>query len=207
MRSPAVIDPRWRRLLLLLTVLGVLLLAFLSRGLVRDYVARPLLYGIWHAWNMSRGFPQVLVWAIFVATIPVIAVFNLVVGGKQEEPQAPAEPPPAQGQITTLTGWIRQASLGDYYRTRLYRYLSTITLGTLGYREQLSQKEVRARIKQGQIHLEKPVLESIRLGWRKLEGGPDRDDVPANGAGDVVTPQLERVIAFIEQELEIDNAN
>lgn len=194
---------RKRPYLLILALVLLLVAAFLARDVMRDIVVRPMLLGLWQAWNMTQGFPQVLIWAIFVATVPVIAVFNLVVSGRPQEAEKPPVAPRPPGQIQTLAVWIQQASAGDYFKTRLYRHVSNITLDTLGYREQLSDKEVRARLKSGELRLDPTILTSIKQGWRqKVWQTSDRE---ASKSSSDIDPQLTKIIEFLETELELEH--
>lgn len=186
------------------SALIILALAFLSRNLVRDYMVRPLLLALWHAWTMREGFPQVLVWAMFVAVIPVIAVFNLIVAGRRHETDEIVEHAPPQGQVQRIARWIQQAPLGDYYKTRLFRYLSTVTLNTLGYREDMPEKEVRTRLRSGEMELDAEVLDGIQQGWRKrVEAESSASSKKQGKNRDWHDPQLEKIVEFLEAELEI----
>ena len=197
-------DDRRRRLIFLAAAAVLLLVvAILSRDIVRDYFVRPLLLSLWNAYNMSQGFPQVMVWAIFVATIPVIAVFNLIVSGKEQEPEPPPEPPQAQGQVQLLTRWLQQAPSGDYFRTRLFRHLSGVTLDMLRYRERLGEKDVRGRLRSGDMKLDPNVLEAVKLGWRKPIGESTSRPRRRRQSDALQDPQVEVILQFLEEELEI----
>lgn len=198
-------DERRRRLIFLVAAAVVLLVvAILARDIVRDYFVRPLLLSLWNAYNMSQGFPQVMVWAFFVATIPVIAVFNLIVSGKEQEPAPPPEPAQAQGQVQLMSRWLQQAPGGDYFRTRLFRHLSNVTLDTLGYRERLAEKDVRAKLRSGEMKLDPSVLEAVKLGWRKPIGESASRSRRRRRQNEVwQDPQVEVILQFLEEELEI----
>ena len=194
---------RQRPFLLIILAVIILVVAFFGREFVRDFVARPFLYSLWQAWYISQGFPEVLVWALFVAAIPVIAIFNLIVSGKEEEPEPVKPPPPQQGQVQANMRLLQQAPRGEYFKTRLFRHLSGITLDCLGYRERLSEKQVRALLKSGDLELDPAVLAAIKQGWRQ------RLDVPSTGkriqqTGEILDPQVEKILQFLETELDIE---
>lgn len=189
---------------IILFIILIFAAAFLARGAVRDYVARPLLLNLWQAWQMSQGFPQVFVWAFFIALIPVIAIFNLVVAGKEPEPEKlPASQPP-QGQVQTLAHMLQRAPQGDYFKARLFRRLSDVTLDCLGYRERLSAKDVQDRLKKGEMALDPAVLAAIQQGWRHrvepAESRKQKNEPPA----DWRDAQVETVIQYLESELDIE---
>jgi len=183
----------------------VLALAFLSRNLVRDYMVRPLLITLWHAWTLREGFPQVLVWAMFVATIPVIAIFNLIVAGRKGKAEEIIDLTPPQGQVQTLALWIQQAPQGDYYKTRLFRHLSKVTVNTLSYREDMPEKEVQTRLRSGDMALDADVLNAIKQGWRKRVEAGSSASKKREANTDWHDPQLEKIVEFLEAELEITN--
>jgi hypothetical protein len=195
---------RKRPFLLLILAVIILVVAFLGREFVRDFVARPFLYSLWQAWHMSKGFPEVLVWALFVAVIPVIAIFNLLVSGKIEEPEPIEVPPPQQGQVQANMRLLQQAPQGDYFKTRLFRHLSRMTLDCLGYRERLSEKQVRALLKIGDIELDPAILKAIKQGWRqRVDSSPSGR---GQQTGDWQDPQVEKILQFLENELDMKEA-
>ena len=94
---------------------------------------------------------------------------------------------------------------GDYYRTRLFKHLSTVALSTLGYREDLPEKEVRRRLRSGEMTVDEDVLAAIKQGWPKpIEAQkPASSSRPAESVGD--DPQVETIVAFLGAELEIND--
>ena len=194
---------RKRPFLIIILVAIILLVAFFGRELVRDFVARPLLYSLWHAWYMSRGFPEVMVWALFVAAIPVIAIFNLIVSGRESEPEPVAAAPPQQGQVQTVVRLLKQAPKGEYFKTRLYQHLSAITLDCLGYRERLSEKEVRALLKSGDLELDPAVLAAIKQGWRQRVESPAAGKNRSEQTAGWLAPKVEKILQYLEAELDI----
>ncbi len=191
-----------RPFLLIILAVIILVLAFVGREFVQNYVARPLLLSLWHAWYMSRGFPEVMVWALFVAAIPVIAIFNLVVSRKEETAKPIDSQPLQQGQVQANALLLKQAPQGDYFRTRLYKHLSDITLDCLGYRERLSQKQVRDMLKNGEIELDPTVLNAIKQGWRQRHDTPSRRQLTTSDIWR--DPQIEAIVAFLEAELDLE---
>lgn len=192
-----------RPFLLIILAIIILLAAFFGRELVRDFVARPLLFSLWHAWYMSQGFPEVIVWALFVAAIPVIAIFNLMVSGRESEPEPIVAAPPQQGQVQANVRLLKQAPQGEYFKTRLYRHLSGMTLDCLGYRERLSEKEVRALLKSGDLELETAVLAAVKQGWRQRVESPASAKKRNGQTAGWRDPQVEEILQYLETELDI----
>lgn len=190
-----------RQFIFIILAIIILVVAFFGREFVRDFIARPFLYSLWQAWHMSKGFPEVLVWALFVAVIPVIAIFNLLVSGRDEEPEPIAPAPPQQGQVQANVRLLQQSPQGEYFKSRLYRHLSSMTLDCLGYRERLSEKQVRALLKNGELELDPIVLAAIKQGWRQRLDSTTGKRVQQ--IGDWRDTKIEKIVQFLETELDI----
>lgn len=207
---------RKRPIILLLIILTIIIvLAFVLNDYVQERIAPSLLSWMWHVYIMSSGFPQVMTWAFFIAAIPVIAIFSLIRGRPAyEEDLLGAEAKPV-GQVQTLAHWIQQSPDGEYFRMRLVRHLSHLALDTLAYRERLPSAEVRAALKTGDLQLDPEIYEYLQQGWRKraYETTPAQGErrrrkrqhlrPSRSGAAPWRDPQTERIIQFLETELEV----
>jgi hypothetical protein len=69
---------RNRPIITVAVVIVIGLIAFALIGIVREFIAPWLLQMFWRAYLMADSIPQVMIWAFFVAAIPVLAIFVLI---------------------------------------------------------------------------------------------------------------------------------
>ncbi len=207
---------RRRLIFILLAMLVVAALAFVLNDYIKESIAPGLLSWMWSVWVMSSGFPQVMTWAFFVAAIPVIAIFSLVQTRPSFEESPDQEEPQTPGQVRMMAQWLGQAHQGEYFRLRLVRHLSNLALNVLEYRHRIVSKEIRELVENGQLNVDGDIREYLRTGWRKRAGimtyaetrrarlsrmaksRAGRDRAPWRD------PLTEKVVRFLETELEVD---
>jgi len=157
-----------------------------------------------------------MTWAFFVAAIPVIAIFSLVQTRPSIEDSLDQEATPTPGQVQTLAQWLRQAPQGEYFKMRLVRHLSNLALEILEYRERMGSREVRDAIEGGQLEIDGDLRQYLRTGWQKRAGmltttnsWRGRLSGRAQNRTSRVNepwrdPLTEKVVRFLENELEVD---
>ncbi|MFQ5400338.1 MAG: hypothetical protein ACE5E7_12155 [Anaerolineae bacterium] len=208
-----------RPLLLVVSLLLIAAAAVALNRFVQETIAPAILSWAWHVFLMSRGFPQVLTWAFFVAAIPVIAVFSLIQGQVQVNEDASSESDLHEGRVMALSRWLQQAPMGEYFKNRVLRHLTNLSLETIGYRERLSTKETRELIVSGQIQIPPELYNALEAGLRQ-RNRRNRPDSPSNGRAaepaqsffkkDAITwndPRFEIIVRFLESELEVKGEN
>lgn len=204
-----------RILTIALAVLAIIVLGFALIGIVRQFIAPFVLRTIWRVYLMSDSIPQVMIWAIFVAFIPVLAVFVLIGEYKGDADDTGLEIKRQRGRVSELHRMIRRSGRGPYFRRQLVRQMTQLTLETLRQSERLTEEEAKAHIRGQQSPLAPEVQAYLDQGTRRLALVEDEDVSPSglrrllalfddaeDGSG-VPDPELETLVAFLEQELEV----
>lgn len=200
-----------RPLLIGLGILLILILAVALNGIVRETIAPAVLAWVWRVSLMSRGFPQVIVWAFFIALIPIIAVFSLLEGRPSEIETPVSDEQRYDGEVTVWAKRLKQAHEGSYFRQQMMRPLANLTLYTLAYKERLSRAETKEKIKEGKIPLSPEIHKFLDKGLKKRShrGVAARQRSKKNGQADTLwhDPEIESIIQFLENELEVKREN
>lgn len=214
--------PRLRRALLTSLLLGLLalLVAMLIGGEVRAAVTRPLLYVAWFVGVLFADFPEAGLWAIFTTIGLIIAGMSLSGGGAPRR-RRPDEPVESTGRVAKLARWLASASKGRYFQRQVSRHLLGLTLQSRGYYEPLSLQEVERLLEGGSLrlppHIDDYLARHVRLAYLGDLDSMTRRRNPRlatlrefflgsgrNGSAPVaVDPELERLVEFLESELEI----
>lgn len=207
---------RKRPLLIVAAVVLVGVLAFAVLGIVREYIAPWVLQTIWRAYLMADSIPQVMIWAIFVAAIPVLAIFVLIQGRIKVEDDSGSQREPSTGQLYHWMRQIQRSASGDYFRRSLIRQLSELTFRTLFYRERMTEEEVKEAFTTGKWSSGSEVGGYLSQAWRRERYSRDKEESPMKRFGRLPRslpserdsrpwqdPNLERVIEFLEEELEV----
>jgi hypothetical protein len=191
---------------LLLTVLLVVAL----RDVVRETIVVPLLYVLWLVRLFLGSMPQMLFWSVFL----IVACF-LALGSLAREKSARHDPGPAvetsSGQVSVWARRIRLMARGGYMGWYFGQHVEKLIAEVLAYRERLSTREIRRRMKARDLEAPPEVrayfeivmmpsqrrwhigiLSRFRLFPRKRAQG-----MLPTGSG------MERVVRFLEDELEV----
>ncbi len=211
---------RSRPLLAIAIVIGIGILAFALIGFVRNYVAPWVLAAIWRAYLMGDSIPQVMIWAIFVAAIPILAIFVLLRGKPKLVEDGPSSIQVNSGLVIKWSKLLQRSGSGEYFKRRFVRELSDLTIASICYRERLSEDEVKKALRSGQLPLEPGIYEYLAQGWRREYFSPaDRNKQPgllrgllnkspsANLEARWKDPNLEKVVEFLEDELEVESGS
>lgn len=191
-------------LVLLLTVFLVLTL----RDVVREVIVIPLLYVLWVGRLLLRSVPQALFWFAFV-----VVAFFLALGSLVWEKRPLPEPHPVgrsfSGQVSVWAKWIRLMAAGGYTGWYFGQHVEKLIVAVLAYRERLNTRETRRRIKAGDLEVPPEaqayfgiVLMQSRRRWPLGLLSRFRFR-PRMGAQRVPLSGLERVVWFLEDQLEV----
>jgi hypothetical protein len=191
-------------LVLLLTVLLVLAL----RDVVREVIVIPLLYVLWMGQLLLRSVPQALFWFAFV-----IVAFFLALGSLVRGKSPPPEPHPVgrrfSGQVSAWAKRVRLMAAGGYTGWYFGQHVEKLIVTVLAYRERLSTGETRRRIKAGDLEVPPEVqayfgivLMPSRRRWPLGLLSRFRFR-PRVGAQRMLPGGLERVVWFLEDQLEV----
>lgn len=192
-----------RRVRIGLILLGVLVAALILNGVIRETIAPALLAWVWRVSLMSRGFPQVIVWAIFIALIPILAVFSLIQGQAAEEPEPEPPPEPMHGRVQAWYRNLARLPEGDYFRERAVRNIANLALDTLAYEERLNREEVVKRLRDGSLSVPEVVRQFMHQGLRSHRYSHTPALAGGNGQPPEPETQIEQVIQYLEAELEV----
>ena len=204
------------RVAALVLLLAVPLAVLFSRalgGFVRDVVAVPLLYLAWISRLYLRTIPQALFWGALVVFGLALAVTNLVIalGSGEDAADGQEEVELEQtyaGSVRRLVSQIRYAERSAYFRRRLSQRLARLILSALDYEEPYGRAkvdrgldaidappEVRDFLHEGDDLLS-PTRRPGLIAWlRRRLRGRNKTAVPS--------PELERVVRFLEDRLEV----
>ncbi len=200
-----------RPIIIGLGILLIIVIAIALNGVVRETIAPAVLAWVWRVSLMSRGFPQVIVWAFFIALIPIIAVFSLLEGRPSEIETPIIEEQRYEGEVTTWAKRLRQAPEGAYFRQQLLRPLANLTLYTLAYNERLTRAETKEMLASGQLAITPEMQNFLDKGLKTRTHSQlspsrrDRKQSQAQTAGQEA--EIETILQFLENELEVSREN
>lgn len=189
-----------RTLVIGLVLLGILIAAIVLNGVIRETIAPALLAWVWRVSLMSRGFPQVIIWAFFIAIIPIIAVFSLIQTDAKDEPEPEMEQKRYDGRVHEWYRQLVRMPEGDYFRERVNQQLSQLTLDTVAYEERLRRNEAKDKIKNGELEMSDDVRRFLQKGLRtqiRLSTGY------GNGQPEQHLEDVEMIVKYLEDELEV----
>ncbi len=194
-----------RRFLLFLALLLIAVpLAFAFRDLGR-LVTAEVIRLIWTVRILVEGLPQLGLWVALLALVLVTALANLA--GPRPALRDEGGPVDAPGQVWELYRWIRRASLGEYSRWTLHRYLEGLAWEVMAARHGSGTVEQRRRFRAGELALDPDIAAFLEAAGEKsfrptsglrawlrrlLRGKAERR--PA-------VPPLERIVEFMEEQL------
>ncbi len=200
-----------RPILIGLGILLIIILAIALNGVVREAIAPAVLAWVWRVSLMSRGFPQVIVWAFFIALIPIIAVFSLLEGRPSEPEPKAVDEQRYEGEVTVWAKRLRQAPEGAYFRQQLLRPLANLTLRALAYTERLTRAETKEMLGDGRIAVPPEIQKFLDKGLkarapsRLASSRRARKQNRAQTAGQET--EIETILQFLENELEVTREN
>jgi hypothetical protein len=196
-----------RPIIIGLGVLLIIIIAIALNGVVRETLAPALLAWVWRVSLMSRGFPQVIVWAFFIALIPIIAVFSLLEGRPSEIEPPAVEQHRYEGEVALWTKRLQQAHEGAYFRQQMLRPLANLTLYTLAYTERLTRAETKEMLADGRITVSSDMQKFLDKGLKARSHTqlPSSRRARKNSQTQPVwqDTEIENILQFLENELDI----
>lgn len=207
---------RNRPIVTVAVVIVIGLIAFALIGIVREFIAPWVLRTFWRAYLMAESIPQVMIWAFFVAAIPMLAIFVLIQGRANVEDDSGQSRENTTGQVFHWIKQIQRSSSGDYFKRNFIRQLSELTFATLEYRERMTENQARDALKKEYFHSESGIGNYLAQGWqrerfplserksaiKRLTRIPRSQSIERDGEP-WRDPRMEEVIEFLEKELEV----
>jgi hypothetical protein len=223
-----------RRVLILSAILLAfsVVMLFWARDLIREVVVLPLSYLFWVFGILVKATPQLFFWISLVTISMIIAYRGLA--GKKKVYLARMPVLSDDGDRGEVTGrvsyWMSKVKMaqtgsGSYFKSSFHVAVSRLLLNQLAHRYRLPVSQVEIRLKDGSIRVPDEVrayaLSSINIFdethssflsqlWRLISDKlrnwwmSQRKETVQNN---FVDPQLERVLQYMEEELEVSHDN
>jgi hypothetical protein len=192
-------------LVLLLTAL----LTFLLQDIARDWVALPLARALQLGNLILGAVPQIVFWMLLLMIGLLVAMRSLMEHKKRPSLERARVVYP--GQVRTLLRWVQREAESVYFRQRLAYRLARLATELQAYR----QKRALAQFGQRLDGLDAP--SEIRAYLKAGMTPPSSSDLsPLSRFARWLRPQktassldfdLERVVRFLEDQLEVHHGN
>jgi hypothetical protein len=186
------------------------LLALALRDVVREVIVIPLLYVLWIGQLLLHSVPQVVCWSVFLIAAFLVALLNLA---QWEVPQRAlrATTRRSSGQVAVWAKRIRLMGRGGYTGWYFGQHVEKLIVDVLAYRERLSTRETRHRVKAGDLDAPPEVrayfaivLLPSRYRWRiasllrfRLRPGRRAQGMSLDES------DVAQVVRFLENQLEV----
>lgn len=191
----------------LILVLAIPLVLVL-KDFAREAIATPLLYVLWIGDLFFQSIPQVLFWALFLASALIVAGRSLIRGKKPAQQEREAETV-RKGQVQILARWLHLAAQEDYFEWRLARHLGELTSAVLAQRERTAVARMRKHLRDGELDLPPEVQAYLQTGLTlafSKSGSPFSRLLLRLRSSTHTTeldPGPEKVVQFLENQLEV----
>lgn len=196
-----------RRLLILGGILlGVVLLALLLRGVVRQAVLMPLLYTWWVGRLLYRSVPQLVFWVLFMVGALLILWRSLFRRAGDPPKTTGVVLEERMGPVQTWARWLRRARSSYYSRWRLARLLAELTQEILIYQNQMTPTDARQSLEMGSLEAPPEVRAYLQAGQgRRYFTRFSELAYRLSGRGRHSPLELdpERAVQFLEERLEV----
>lgn len=193
-------------LVISLLLLGILVLAFVLNGVIRETIAPALLAWVWRVSLMSSGFPQVIIWAFFIALIPIMALFSLIHTVAYPDPEPIGGTKQHDGRVQAWSRQLGRIHEGDYFRSQAIRELANLALDTLAYEERLTRDETREKLRNEQLDISDEVRHFLQAGLRssRIQSSRVTGKHPSERQVAWLDPEIDNIIQFLEVALEVE---
>ena len=131
--------PARRGLILIAALMIAALLAFPLRETIYQAVVIPVAYIVWNLNLVYQTFSQGVWWWVIAFIVFFMIAFSLM-PRPQIRPRSGPQPKPPQGQVESLSVWLRRAKSGIYFK-----WLVANRLGKLAYQILLHRESGRPR--------------------------------------------------------------
>lgn len=160
-----------------LVLIGVGVLTFALRDVVRETVVIPLAYAAWLTDLLLRSLPQGLFLAVLLIISAVVVVRGLLQVGAHDGGMS--FHPVARSPRSRLGFWMRQLGNLDhsqFAREQTSQEMRNLMLRTLAHTHQLTADEVMAHIRSGALSMPPEIEALLRnwQGWLQAEGRDSR---------------------------------
>jgi len=190
-----------RRRLMVLFLLFILaaLLAFPLRGVVFAYIIAPLSFIWFYLVYFYNVIPQQFFWFFILLAAAYFSLGSLLENPfKRKRPRRVRQQ--EMGEVEMLAQWIKDSKRGVYSRWRVSRALGLMATGILELR---GGKSGRTRMLKGKDWNPPPgVQEYLETG---LNGS--FADYPLSASNTPFEVDVEKVVAFLESQLEMNRDN
>lgn len=150
-----------RLLLLVLLLMAAAVLALLFREVARVIIVLPLLYLVWLAGLLWRSIPQGLIWGIFIIVALRVAVGSLLARRRRVDERVRQEEMRHWGGARIWAKWVELAGRGGYYRQRLARQVTELTVSVLAQREHIPVELVEEELAAGRLDVPPRIRASL----------------------------------------------
>ena len=183
-------------------------LVWVLKDFAREAIATPLLYVLWIGDLFFQSIPQVLFWALFLASALIVAGRSLIRGKKPAQQEREAETV-RKGQVQILARWLHLAAQEDYFEWRLARHLGELTSAVLAQRERTAVARMRKHLRDGELDLPPEVQAYLQTGLTLAfsKSGSPFSRLKLRLRSRIHTAELdpgpENVVQFLENQLEV----
>jgi hypothetical protein len=200
-----------KRLLLTAAILALAIpLVYLLKDMAQQFFAIEILRLAWTVRILFESLPQTRLWAAFLAVALFLAARSLIEHRtpRQQEPDLETE---QLGQVAVVTGWIQRSWSLAYSRRSLARSMRALTLEVLAYQHRSTPEQIRQELRTGRLEVPPEIQAYLDLGRSPVYTPPTsllarfRRRLWSSVRAPQVDPELERVVHFLESQLEIDH--
>ena len=135
--------PVRRGLILVAAVIIAGILAFPLRDTIYDIVIVPVAFLLWILNLVYQSFSQGVWWWLIALIVFFMIVLSLMPQSRLR-PRAASSPKPPQGQVETLSVWLRRAENGIYFKWLIANRLGKLAYQILLHRESGKPRSVFA---------------------------------------------------------------
>lgn len=184
-------------------------LTLLLHEFTREILLSTLLRLSWYTRLYIDNLPQPIIWAVFIALAIVIAARSLLKRRSTSETISEAARA-RMGRVNNLIQAINRTSDGPYFKWRLAQHLLALALEAFVHRERTSPNTIRERLKSGGLDVPSEIEAYLLAGMSPVLSTRANLITRLKDAifpTHQITPldlDPERVIQFLEDQLEID---
>jgi hypothetical protein len=185
---------------------------WLVRDIARQQIAIPLSYVLWVGDIVFRIVSQVTVWTIFLMVVSFMAIRSLLRSKSGQQKYRPVRKH-SRGRVHELTKLINFAQKWQYSHWNLAHYVAELEIDVLALHGHGDPREIQHRLREGAINMDEEILSYFQLGVSKYALPEPKSLItrlkercgfvqPAERSAPI---DLERVVAFLEHQLEISH--
>ncbi len=185
---------------------AVLVLGWLLRDVVRQFVATPLLFLMWIFRIVSMMVPKWLVWAFLL-----MLGYGIAVGSLRQAPfhlGAPTSgsPPSAERRVSVLSRWIANTQR-PFSRHRLNITLTELAIDIYALRRHHAPQDIKGALRRGELDLPEEHKQYLQNGlspwpfepkqkWWKSSSNKQADSAAA-------IQKAKQVLDYLEEQMEV----